>query len=204
MTELSTPSSAYDLLEVLERVEVDKYVQYAINEQHRKRERIVHAIHLPIPSEHVRRSRNALSKPLVRAAIAEKLNEAAAEQDVSPDRIIREHQNLAFSNIGDYIQLGNFGDITVKPIYEIERTKMQAVKKLVTIPTPYGIRTEIVLHDKQSSLKVLTELVGLVAPDTPAPLRDYVKPKTKAVDNDSGETSEQAYSKLLENMSCRT
>ncbi len=199
---LTTPTRAYDLLEHFERQAVDDYVKYAADEQHRKRQRIALALNIPIPSEMVRRSKGVLAKPLARAAIAERLQELASEQDVSPDRIIREHAAIALSNIADYLDVRPFGDFTVKPLDTIPYEKLAAVKSMKTIPSPYGNRTEITLHDKHPSLKVLTELVGLVAPDAPPVLQEYAKPINKV--NQLEQVPEKAYAELLENNQART
>ena len=196
MTQTAFPTRAYDLLEPLEKEAVDEYVKYAIDEQHRKRERIIHALYIPIPYEYIKRSRNALYKPLVKAAVAERLKEAAAEQDISPDRVIQEHAAIAFSNIEDYIESVGFGDFKVKDITQINPEKMAAVKSIETKPGMYGLQTKVVLHDKHPSLKAMGEMMGLVAPDKTPALVEYVKPP---VDKKRVEKApEKAYQELLE------
>lgn len=200
MTEqLSTPTRAYDLLEHYERQAVDEYVKYAIHQQYLKRQRIIFALSQPIPSEMVRRSKGVLAKPLARAAVAEKLQRAADDEDLSPDRVIHEHSCIAFSNIADYLDVQTFGDFTIKQLHLIPRAALQAVKSMKTIPSPYGIRTEITLHDKHPSLKMLGEYMGLVAPDRPPALANYVKPaeSEKAIES----APETAYAALLESSS---
>lgn len=196
MTE-HVPSTAYNLLEEAERKAVDDYVKYAIDLQHRKRERIIHALYLPIPYEYIKRSRDALYKPLVRAAVAEKLKEAAADQDISPSRVIQEHAAIAFSNIGDYVESVGFGDFKVKDITTISPDKMAAVKSIETKPTLYGLQTKVTLHDKHPSLKAMGEMMGLVSPDRPPPLQEYVRPPAVEA-KDSGAAPETQYSQLLE------
>jgi hypothetical protein len=191
----ATPTRAYDLLEPFERQAVDDYVKYAVDQQSHKRQRIALALSQPIPSEIVRRSKGALTKPLVRAAVAEKLQAAADKEDLSPDRVIAEHAQIAFSNIGDYLYQLPLGDLAVKPLDTIPREALAAVKSMKTIPSLYGVRTEITLHDKHPSLKIMAELMGLVAPDTPPVLRDYVRPvKTEA---ERSAVPEDAYAALL-------
>lgn len=193
-----TPSRAYDLLDLHERQAVDDYIKIALDTQRSKRQRIALALHHPIPSEYVRRSKGALAKPLVRAAIAERLQALADEEDLSPDRVVKEHSYIAFSNIADYINVMAMGDFSCKPIDQIPREALQAVKSLKTIPGMYGIRTEVVLHDKHPSLKVLTELMGLVAPDNPRPLEEYSKPVDVTPSKDNPAASEAEYLTLLE------
>lgn len=203
MTEhLNTPTKAYDLLEHVERQAVDEYVSFAIAQQHHKRQRIALALSIAIPSEHVRRSKGILARALPRAAVAEKLTEAAGEQDMSPDRVVQEHGAIAFSNIADYLDVRPFGDFTVKSLDTIPRAALAAVKSMKTIPSPYGLRTEITLHDKHPSLKVLTELMGLVAPDRPPPLADYAKPPAEV--GRGSDVPETAYIEYLEQSQCRT
>ena len=170
------PSSAYELLELIERQHVDEYVSHAISEQRRKRERIELALKTPIPSEFVKRSKGRLNHPLVQAAIVEKIKKAAYDEDISPERVINEHAAIAFSNISDFIQTLDFGQFQIKDLKEIPSDKIGAVKTIKSVPGPYGTRTEIVMHDKHPSLKVMTELMGLVAPDTPPALGKYTAP----------------------------
>lgn len=196
MEQLTPPSKAYDLLEQHERQAVDEYVTYAKNRQYHSRQRIALAIEIPIPSEMVRRSKGVLAKPLARAAVCEKLTEAANEQDISPDRVIQEHASIAFSNIVDFLDKGPFGDFSIKALDSIPRQLFAAVKSMKTIPSPYGMRTEITLHDKLPSLKTLSELMGLVSPDAPPVLAEYSKPKS--VEQALNLAPETAYATLLE------
>jgi len=200
MTEnVSTPTKAYDLLTEVERMSVDDYVAFAIGEQRRKNERIVHALNLPIPSEYIKRSRHNLLKAIVRAAICEKLQEAADEQDLSPSKVIKEHASIAFSNISDYLEHAGLGELKLKDITDIPKDKMSAVKTIETKPGLHGLTTKVVMHDKLASLKALGEMMGLIAPDKPAPLTEYVTP---VVDEDDvvENTPEDVYAKLLEDM----
>ena len=190
------PTTAYLLLELEERHLVDDYVQYAINEQYKKRERIIHALYLPIPTEYIRRSKSALYKPLLRAAITERLREAADEQDISPSRVIREHASIAFSNLTDYIEATGFGDFRVKDLARLSADKMGAVKSIETKPGMYGLATKVVLHDKHSSLKAMGEMMGLVAPDKAPALVEYVKPP--AAISETSDVPEQMYIDLME------
>lgn len=198
----TTPTRAYDLLTADERRAVDDYINITVQQQRSNRQRIALALHHPIPSEYVRRSKGALAKPIVRAAVAERLQSLADEEDLSPDRVIKEHSYIAFSNIADYITVMPMGDFACKPLDQIPREALQAVKSLKTIPSPYGIRTEVVLHDKHPSLKVLTELMGLVAPDRPPTLQEYVRAVQSATSPNATprgtSTSEAEYLSLLE------
>lgn len=193
---VSTPTSAYDLLEPFERQAVDTYVEFIIGEQYRKRHPIRHALSLPIPSEHVRRSKGVLAKPLARAALAQKLTEAANTEDMCPDRVLKEYGVIAFSNMADYVDVREFGDFTVKQLDKIPRELLAAVKSMKTIPSPYGIRTEITLYDKHPALKALAEYMGVVTPDSTPILKEYVKPPVTV--EQLQQVPEKAYAELLE------
>lgn len=196
----TVPTTAYSLLDAQEREAVDNYVNYAIAEQNRLRERIVHALYKQIPSEYIRRSRDALYRPLVRAAVAEKLSQAARDQDISPDRVIREHAGIAFSDISDYLEDAGFGEMRVKNLSQIPISKRGAVKSIESKPSPFGLHTKVVLHDKLLSLKVLGELMGIVAPDKPPVLGEYARPPA-AVEQSASDAPELEYKQLLESMS---
>ena len=201
----NTPARAIDLLEPFERQEVENYVKYAIEQARQSRTRIAHQLNHPIPTERVRRSRGVLATPLARAAVTELLQAAANDEDVSPDRVIKEHAVIAFSNIADYMRVLPGGDFCVKSLEEIPRELLAAVKSLKSIPSPYGIRTEIVMQDKQQSLKTLAELVGLTTPDRPAPLREYARgPEDKVIQQSMQNVPETAYIQLLESQRCET
>jgi len=192
----SLPTTAYLSLEDEERYFVDEYVLYAIGEQGRKRERIVHALSLPIPAEYVTLSKSVLLKPLVRAAVAERLREEADKQDISPSKVISEHAQIAFSNIADYLESLPYGDFRVMELDKIPAGKMGAVKSIETKPGRYGLATKVILHDKHASLRAMGEMMGLIAPDKPRPLLDYVAPPGK--EDENADVPEDEYKKLLE------
>jgi len=195
MTNL-VPTTAYDLLEPLERAAVDEYVKYAVEKQVRSNQRIANAITLPIPAEYIRRSRDALYKPLLRAAITERITEIARSYDISPDRVIDEHANIAFSTISDFLEPGHYGEVTLKDLKSIPKHKMQALKSIETRPGSYGMAIKVVMHDKFPSLKALGDYMGLVSPDAPPPLRNYVAEKSKEKILEA--VPEKAYLELLE------
>lgn len=197
MTEAPTPTRAYDLLTAEERSAVDDYVSYAVSRQHELRERVLGAVNKPIPGEYLRRSRNALYRPLLKAALYERIKEEAELQDVSPDRTIREHAAIAFANHADYWENIGFGELKLKDINRMSPEMQAAIKSIETKPTLYGLQVKLVLHDKAPSLKILGELQGLVAPDQPPALREYVAP-TKPATALTHSDSIQAYQELLE------
>lgn len=194
--ERTVPTRAYDLLTDTERQAVDDYVSYAVKEQHRLSERIIHALYKPIPTEYIKRSRDALYKPLLKAAVAERIKEEATQQDISPDKVINEHAAIAFSDIYSYYQPDSFGQLALSPIDSLTSEQRKAVKSIEIKPGMYGVHTKLVLHDKHASLKAMGEMMGLVAPDRPPPLLEYVKPP-EATRQLTEQAPEKAYAELL-------
>lgn len=187
-----TPSNAYDLLDDADKPAVDEYCQLLVNECHRRGERIANVIDQPVPNELVKRSRGVLARPLVRAAIAERLREMANNQDVSPSRVVREHAAIAFSNMSDYVQFGMFGEIMLN-LKGCTREKMAAIKSIEITDTPTGPKTKLTLYDKVPSLNALQAI--MVMPQITDVARGGASARIAKGDN-----AEKAYSNLLESM----
>lgn len=198
MTEEIYPTRAYDLLTDIERAAVDEYVNFAVAQQRAKRERIAMALNLPIPSEYIRRSRQALNRPVLRAAIAERILEEARQEDISPDRAIHELSTIAFSDITDFLQAGYFSEATLKDLKEIPADKAGAIKSIECQPGHMGTRWKITLHDKLPALKTLTDMMGVTAPDRPPVLVNYVKQELRDEQAKQLTAPEAEYTKLLE------
>lgn len=195
---MTIPTRAYDLLEAPEKRYVDEYVRFAVQEQNRLRERIIHALWKPIPSEYVRRSRGNLSKPLLMAAVSERIKEEADNQDISPDRVIAEHAGIAFGDIYRYYTQDEFGHLRPKKIEELTPDERRAVKSIEIKAGMYGLSHKITMHDKQVSLKAMGEMMGLVAPDRPPALQEYIKPLQLDKAEKADAAPEQEYQQLLE------
>lgn len=86
------------------------------------------------------------------------------------DRIIDQHQRIAFSNIEDYL-IDEADGITIRKLKEIRKAKLNAVKTIKLRTTRKTDRdgniqeeftdAEVTLYDKQKSLAELSELMGL-------------------------------------------
>ena len=198
MTEEIYPTRAYDLLTDIERAAVDEYVNFAVAQQRAKRERIAMALNLPIPSEYIRRSRQALNRPVLRAAIAERILEEARQEDISPDRAIHELSTIAFSDITDFLQAGYFSEATLKDLKEIPPDKAGAIKSIESQPGHMGTRWKITLHDKLPALKTLTDMMGMTAPDRAPVLVNYVKQELRDEQAKALTAPEAEYTELLE------
>lgn len=197
------PTRAYDLLDEFERKAVDEYVEFAVKQQRDRRQRVLAALNLPIPSEYIRRSRQALNRPVLRAAIAERITEEAAHYDVSPDRAVHEYASLAFSDITDFLDTGYFGEPSIKPLNQIPADKAGAIKSIECQPGHLGTKWKITLHDKLPALKQLCEFMGMTVPERPAVLNDYVKQEIRDAEFKEVVSPETEYTQLLESVTAK-
>lgn len=194
------PTRAYDLLDETERKAVDEYVAFAVKQQRDRRQRVLAALNLPIPSEYIRRSRQALNRPVLRAAIAERITEEASKYDVSPDRAIHEFASLAFSDITDFLDTGYFNEPCIKPLNQIPPDKAGAIKSIECQPGHLGTKWKITLHDKLPALKQLCDFMGMTAPERPPVLTDYVRQEIRDAEFKEVTAPEVEYTQLLESV----
>lgn len=192
------PTRAYDILSDTEREAVDNYVAYAVEQQRVKRERVIAALNLPIPQEYLKRSRGELARPAVRAAVAERIIEEAQHYDISPDRVIMEHANIAFSDITDYLRDGYAGHPTIRNLEDLPHGKTSAIKSIECKAGTLGTSWKITLHDKLPALKALCEMMGITAPERPPVLAEYVKQELKQHKQQVVDAPEAKYTELLE------
>lgn len=193
------PTSAYDMITEAERAVLEEYVSYAVTEQQRKHQRVDLALNLPVPAEFMRKGRECFAKPVVLAALRERLLEESARRDISPDRVIREYGKIAFSDISDYLDQGSWGTVQLKDFANISADKLGAIKSVETRMGSNGAtQVKLVLHDKFPALKALAELMGLVAPDAPPALEGYVKQEIRSMEQAALQAPEAEYEELLE------
>ena len=195
-----TPTSAYDLLDPTERAAVDEYVEFALKQQRSRHQQLLGALNMPIPNEYIRRSRQALYRPLLRAAIAERIKEEARREDISPDRAVHEYAAVAFSDMTDYLKAGYYGEPVIKDLREIPPEKAGAIKSIECKPGQMGMSWKITLHDKLPALRTLSEMMGYVAPERPAVLKEYVSQELQDAQRKAIEAPEAEYTELLESV----
>lgn len=194
------PTRAYDLLTDSEREAVDGYVEFAVKQQRASHQRVLAALNMPIPSEYIRRTRQALNRPVLRAAIAERIIEIAEQADISPDRAIHEYATVAFSDITDYLRAGYYGEPVLKDIHDIPPSKAGAIKSIECQPGHMGTKWKITLHDKLPALKTLSDLMGMTAPERPPVLAEYAKQEIREEQRKAVAAPEAEYSELLESV----
>lgn len=181
MTVNAVFASAYRQLNSVERTFVDAAVAEFERIAHTKSERIALALTRPIPPAITERSRGMLDKPMVTAAIAERVNEISAANDLTVPRMIKEMMSVGLASMGDYIRYedkpdeinGGFTTIPVLDITACTPEQMAAIKSIEIeesgdgMSRPLKRKIKMVLHDKLAAMKMLGEMMGMLASDNP-------------------------------------
>jgi len=129
--------SAYGQLTHIERVFVDGYVSHLEDEAMKRNERISNALFRPVPARTLAKSRDMFDRPIVVAAINERVNELAMNSELTVNRILKELTSLAFSNISDFMR---FDDVGI-PTYDFSAAtpeQLAAVKSWKETPMKFG------------------------------------------------------------------
>lgn len=151
---------------------MDSYVREVETEAARKGERISMALHRAIPAETVEASRGLLDRPLVRAAICERINDIAAASELTVHRVVKELMGISFSSVGDYMEIGEDG----QPYFDMSRCtpeQLAAIKSVKVEETGDGLsrpkkrKFEFTLHDKLSGIDKLMRFMGMLENDNP-------------------------------------
>lgn len=187
--------SAYRQLMPVERAFVDSVVIEFERAAHRAGERIILYLHRPIPSEIVERARGMLDRPMVRAAITERINEISAAQDLTVQRMVREMMAVAFSSMGHYMEI----DADGTPCFDLTKCtpeQLAAIKSIDVeesgdgLSRPLKRKFKIQLHDKLAGMKMLGQFMGMLEPDNPHWRADVARNGPPALP--AGATPEQA------------
>jgi hypothetical protein len=175
-------TSAYRQLRPAEKLFVDNYVGSVETEAERRNERISNALYRPIAAEAVEASRGMLDKPLVRAAVAERINEIAAASELTVQRVIKELSAMAFSSMGNYMTVGEDGF----PYFDLGKCTPEQLSAIAHVKTEVSAsgrgaaKFEIKLHDKNASLDRLMRYMGLLDPENPFWRAESAKPVNAA------------------------
>lgn len=118
------------------------------------------------------RALDMLKRPLVRAAIAEKLHEVMSRYEVTTDRVVQEIAKVGFANMGDYIQLTSDGEPYID-LSGLSPEQMAAIAEVTVEDFKEGRgedardvrRVKFKLHDKLSGLDKLMKRLGAYAPE---------------------------------------
>lgn len=110
-------------------------------------------------------------RPMVQAAIAEKMAAAAARWDLTADKVLAEIAKIAYSNMDDYTKIVD--GQRVIDIVDVPRDLMAAVSEITVEEYKEGrgedarevIKTKFKLHDKQAALDKAMKYLGLYSPE---------------------------------------
>jgi len=188
--------SAYKQLTPSERSFVDGYVTHLERDAHKRNDRISNALYRPISRSVMEQSRGLLERPMVKAAITERVNELAANAELSVQRVIKELTTIAFSNLSDYFKINEWGipeyDFTACTPEQLAALKswehIEDVKK--------GRRVKIVTHDKLKAIEMLAKYMGIVEPENLHFDQSQRRP-TAITDKSSVADAADAYAALL-------
>lgn len=89
---------------------------------------------------------------LLKQSVASRLN-------VSMDAIIDEYKSMAFTNIDDYVEWSNDGFTTFKSSDELTRAQKAGILEITETTTKSGSTIKIKLHNKQTSLDRLFDVL---------------------------------------------
>lgn len=134
----------------------------------RNNERLSNVLHRPIPTHVIERSRGMLDKPLVTAAITERITQLSAERELTPNRILKELMSIGFSNIQDCITYDEDGNPRFD--FSVMAPEQWAAVKSIKIESSgpeYALKTkvEVQFHPKLDALKILSQYTGIMADD---------------------------------------
>lgn len=163
-----TFASAYRSLTAPEKAYVDDYVQQLERAADRAGEQISVALYRPIPPALVEASGGMLMKPMVLAAISERVTQIAADTEINVRRIVREYSAIAFSNIQDYMEIC---PVTGRPTYNLGQCtpeQLAAVRKIKHKISVVGSEEfEFETYDKLKALEALAKMFGLLQEENP-------------------------------------
>lgn len=173
---------------------MDSTVQELENGADRNGERIGTVLHKPLSNAIVERSRGMLDRPMVTAAITERINEISAARDLTVQRMVKEMMAVAFSSMGDYMTVTEDG-----PTFDLTRCtpeQLAAIKSIEVEESGDGLsrarkqKFKITLHDKLGGMKMLGQYMGMLEADNPHWRADTARTVTPALP--PGATTEQA------------
>jgi len=194
-------ASAYRQLAPVEKAFVDGYVQSVEREYAGRNERISNALYRAIPTDVVEASRGLLDKPLVRAAISERINDLAAASELTVHRVIKELMGVAFASIGDYMQIGEDGH----PNFDLARCTPEQLAAIssIEVDETFGRhgpskKFKFKLHDKLAAIDKLARYMGLLEAENPFWRQENVRPQLVALPaHANDDQAADAYARFL-------
>lgn len=118
------------------------------------------------------RALDFMKRPLVKAAIAEKLQPLLRRYDVTTERVVAEIAKIGFANMGDYLRTTSDGDPYIN-LADLTPEQMAAISEVTVEDFTEGRgedardvrRVRFKLHDKLNGLDKLMKRLGAYAPE---------------------------------------
>ena len=158
---------AYWQVDQLERKFVDGYVKDIETIADKTGQRLPAVLHAPFPYELDQRALALLARPMVRAAIAERIQTLSELYDISIARTLKELSAIAYANIKNYVKIDAYGNPEID-LSQCTDEMMTAVKSFEIEDKPRGGRKiKFQLHDKLGALAHVMRYQGLLSDDNP-------------------------------------
>lgn len=199
---------AYDQLSQTERLFVDQVVSFLDEAAQRMNERITRALDRPLPPQIVERSHGMLERGPVQAAIESRIRQIAADQELTPQGVLRELTAIATGNISDFMRIE--GDSQVFDFSRVTRSQWSAVKKIelegsTEDESLFGGRAKppkikIEMHSKLDAIKIAMQYMNMLDGDSPVWQSDRQAGRGPALPaGASASDAGEAYARYLEN-----
>ncbi len=101
-----------------------------------------------------------MALPEIQKAIQKGKAKLSKRTEISQDRVLEELVNVAFSNLGDYMDW-NSHEATMIAKDKLSREQMAAVAEINATLNDKGSTIKFKLHDKIRSLKILADHLGM-------------------------------------------
>ena len=162
--------SAYDQLSDAERLFVDQYCT-KLDVPGALAFKAEQNVEMPVPLSSDSFTRHMLKRPIIRAAIADRMREISEALRISTERVLKEVALIGFSNMGNYVRIDsegvpeiNLSNVTVEQMAAVESFEVTETTNEKTGSTTR--RTKIKLHSKMAALDMLMKYLNLYAPET--------------------------------------
>jgi len=190
--------SAYRQLDHIERRFVDAYVMRLADYADKVNERITNALYRPISSQEVMRSGGMFDRPLVMAAITERVNQIAIDKDLTAEMIIRKLKNILTTNLGDFMHYDKNGHLTMS-IDKATPEQLAAIQSYETIPRKFGGESvKIKLYDNLQAIKLAMQYMNLLEPDNDHFRASTARPITAVAKDETTDKAANRYAAMID------
>lgn len=169
-------ASAYRQLSAPEKQFTDGFVAVLETRAVRAARRIIELLDEPMQRPADEREAMMLERPLVRAAIAERVKDIQDAADLTAYRVLKELSAIAFSNLADYLDtdsVTNDGRIYNLINFDLSKCTREQMSAVQSIDVEYdktgmvATKVKFKLHDKVAGLDRFMRYMGLLDPDNP-------------------------------------